>query len=77
MSQTLPRTGSADRVVPETIRPFSFNVPQAELDDLRQRITNTRLPDRETDPSQGIRLETIQALARYWASEYDWRQLLG
>ena len=47
---------------------------QAELDDLRQRITNTRLPDRETDPSQGVRLETIQALARYWASEYDWRK---
>ena len=38
------------------------------------RIVATRLPDRETDPSQGVRLETIEALARYWASEYDWRK---
>ena len=74
MSITLPGSGPADRAIRETIRPFQFDVRQAELDDLRQRITNTRLPDRETDPSQGVRLETIQALARYWASEYDWRR---
>ena len=74
MSVTLPRSGSADRPISETIRPFQFDVPQAELDDLRQRIADTRWPDRETDPSQGVRLETIQALARYWATEYDWRR---
>ena len=73
MSVTLPRSGSADRAIPETIRPFQVNVPQAAIDDMRRRITDTRLPDRETDPSQGVRLETIQALARYWATEYDWR----
>ncbi len=74
MSLTLPGSGSADPAISETIRPFQIDVRQAELDDLRQRITNTRLPDRETDPSQGVRLETMQALARYWASEYDWRR---
>ena len=41
--------------------------------DLRRRVSATRWPDRETDPSQGVRLETIQALARYWATDYDWR----
>jgi pimeloyl-ACP methyl ester carboxylesterase len=74
MSLTLQRSGSDDRAIPEAIRPFQFNVPQAELDDLRRRIADTRWPDRETDPSQGVRLETIQALARYWATEYDWRR---
>ena len=73
MSLTLQGSGPADRAISETIRPFQIEVRQAELDDLRQRITNTRLPDRETDSSQGVRLETIQALARYWASDYDWR----
>ena len=47
----------------EDIRPFTFDVPEAQLDDLRRRITATKWPDRETDPSQGVRLETIQALA--------------
>ncbi len=74
MSITLPGSGPADRAIADTIRPFQIDVRQAELDDLRQQITNTRLPDRETDPSQGVRLETIEALARYWASEYDWRK---
>jgi pimeloyl-ACP methyl ester carboxylesterase len=74
MSITLPGSGPTDQAISETIRPFQIEVRQAELDDLRQRITNTRLPDRETDPSQGVRLETIEALARYWASEYDWRR---
>jgi pimeloyl-ACP methyl ester carboxylesterase len=55
------------------IRPFRIDAPQEELDDLRARIVATRWPDRETDPSQGVRLETIQALASYWATEYDYR----
>ena len=57
----------------EDIRPFTIDVPEEQLDDLRRRITATKWPDRETDPSQGVRLETIQALADYWATDYDWR----
>ena len=45
-----------------------------KLDDLRSRINGTRWPDRETDASQGVQLEVIQALADYWATEYDWRR---
>ena len=59
------------------IRPFQVNVPEAELTELRRRIDATRWPERETvaDASQGIQLATIQALARYWAREYDWRKI--
>ncbi len=57
-----------------SIRPFRIDVPQRDLDELRRRINATRWPDRETDPSQGVRLDTIQALARYWATDYDWRR---
>jgi pimeloyl-ACP methyl ester carboxylesterase len=74
MSATLPTTESPDQAGSDTIRPFQVDVPQAALDDLRRRIADTRWPDREIDPSQGVRLETIQALARYWATEYDWRR---
>jgi len=58
------------------IRPFHVNVPEAELTDLRRRINVTRWPDRETvtDATQGVQLATTQALARYWATEYDWRR---
>jgi pimeloyl-ACP methyl ester carboxylesterase len=58
------------------IRPFHVNVPEAELTDLRRRIVATRLPERETvtDFSQGVPLATVQKLARYWATEYDWRK---
>ena len=59
------------------IRPFHFEVPEAELIELRRRINATRWPDRETvtDASQGVQLATTQALARYWATEYDWRKV--
>jgi len=59
------------------IRPFHVNVPDAELVELRKRINATRWPDRETvtDATQGVQLETIQALARYWGTEYDWRKV--
>ena len=62
----------------DAIRPFgSVNVPEEALVDLRRRIAATRWPDRETvtDASQGVQLATIQALARYWATEYDWRKI--
>jgi pimeloyl-ACP methyl ester carboxylesterase len=59
----------------DAVRPFRVNVPLSQLDDLRRRIMATRWPDKETvtDASQGVQLATIQALARYWATEYDWR----
>jgi pimeloyl-ACP methyl ester carboxylesterase len=59
------------------IRPFKVEtVPEAELVDLRRRISTTRFPDRETvpDATQGVQLATVQALARYWGTEYDWRK---
>jgi len=57
------------------IRPFTVEIPQAEIEALRARIDARRLPSRElvTDRSQGVQLATIQELARYWATEYDWR----
>jgi hypothetical protein len=65
------RVSGSDNV---QIRAFEFEVSDDELTDLRRRINATRWPDREVDPSQGVRLETIQALATYWATEYDWRR---
>ena len=58
------------------IRPFTFEVSDAELDDLRARIVATRWPEKETvtDQSQGPRLATMQKLAEYWATDYDWRK---
>src|SRR4030095_8681720 len=58
------------------IRPFHANVPEAELVEWRRRINATKWPERETvtDASQGVQLATIQALASYWATEYDWRK---
>jgi pimeloyl-ACP methyl ester carboxylesterase len=58
------------------IRPFQALTPEAELTELRRRIIATRWPDRETvpDQTQGVQLGTTQALARYWATEYDWRK---
>jgi pimeloyl-ACP methyl ester carboxylesterase len=58
------------------IRPFTIETPEAELEDLRARIAATRWPEKETveDQSQGVRLETMQKLARYWLNDYDWRK---
>jgi pimeloyl-ACP methyl ester carboxylesterase len=58
------------------IRPFRIEVPQEEIDELRRRIAATRWPEKEPvdDQSQGVQLATIQALARYWASDYDFRR---
>jgi len=59
------------------ISEFRFAVPQEALDDLNRRIRATRWPDKETvnDQSQGVPLETMEKLAMYWASEYDWRKV--
>ena len=58
------------------LRPFRVNVPEAELIELRRRIKATKWPERETvmDASQGVQLATTQALAQYWATDYDWRK---
>ena len=58
------------------IRPFHVSVPEAELAELRRRINATQWPERETvaDATQGVQLATMQALARYWATDYDWRK---
>src|SRR5580704_14199963 len=61
----------------QAIRAFPVaSVPEAELTDLRNRINATRWPERETvtDATQGVQLPTMQALARYWATDYDWRK---
>jgi pimeloyl-ACP methyl ester carboxylesterase len=67
---TQPQTDKA------AIRPFQFSFPDAELADLRRRVNATKWPDREqvTDASQGVQLATMQKLARYWGTDYDWRK---
>ena len=57
------------------IRPFQVEVPEEDLDDLRQRVAATRWPSRELvdDRSQGVQLSTTRALASFWETEYDWR----
>src|SRR5262245_41961723 len=58
------------------ITPFHVEFPQEDLDDLHRRITATRWPSKELvgDRSQGVQLATVQRLARYWVTEYDWRR---
>jgi pimeloyl-ACP methyl ester carboxylesterase len=72
MTEASPHPDSNTPVV----RPFQVKVPDADLAELRLRIRATRWPDRETvaDASQGVQLRTMQALARYWAGDYDWRR---
>jgi pimeloyl-ACP methyl ester carboxylesterase len=69
MSTTTEQVGATE------IRPFQVEIPQGDLDDLRQRIAATRWPSRELvdDRSQGVQLATTKALADYWENEYDWR----
>jgi pimeloyl-ACP methyl ester carboxylesterase len=59
------------------VRPFQVAIPEAQLAELRRRIEATRWPSKElvADRSQGVQLATLQALARYWATEYDWRRV--
>ena len=78
MTQTITTQPGSEQAADKTaIRPFRVNVPEAELTELRRRINATKWPERETvtDASQGVQLATIQALARYWATDYDWRKI--
>ena len=70
-----PGTATAPDKTP--VRPFRVQIPEAELTELRRRITAARLPEKETvaDFSQGVPLATVQKLAKYWATEYDWRKV--
>src|SRR5204862_5256542 len=69
--------GSTQAGDKNAVRPLHVNVPEAELTELRRRINATKWPARETvtDQSQGVQLATIQALARYWGTDYDWRKI--
>ena len=69
-------TGTEQVADKAAIRPFQFNFTDAELTDLRRRINATKWPDKEqvADPSQGVQLVTMQKLARYWGTDYDWRK---
>ena len=77
MSATIPFQESSTQTGSSGVRAFrKAAVPDAELTDLRRRINNTRWPEPETvhDATQGVQLATTQALARYWATGYDWRK---
>ena len=73
----LPVRVTAAEADKTAIRPFTFTAPEKDLVELRRRVQATAWPDRETvpDASQGVQLATIQALARYWATDYDWRKV--
>ena len=66
----------ADVVEATAIRPFQVNIPETDLTELRRRIKATRFPEKETvtDFSQGVQLAFMQALAQYWATDYNWRR---
>jgi pimeloyl-ACP methyl ester carboxylesterase len=67
-------SGTAETAI--DIRPFQVEIPEEELAELRRRIKATRWPSKElvADRSQGVQLATLQALARYWTTDYDWRK---
>jgi pimeloyl-ACP methyl ester carboxylesterase len=66
----------ADAVDDSAIRPFTIDVREEQLEDFRRRIAATRWPSKElvADRSQGVQLATLQELARYWTTDYDWRK---
>jgi pimeloyl-ACP methyl ester carboxylesterase len=77
MTHSATPQGSKQADDKNAIRPFHVNVPDAELTELRRRINSTKWPERElvADATQGVQLATVQALARYWGTEYDWRKV--
>jgi len=77
MTQPSTAQTASEQVADRTaIRPFHWNFSDAEVTDLRRRVNATKWPDREqvTDASQGVQLATMQKLARYWGTDYDWRK---
>jgi pimeloyl-ACP methyl ester carboxylesterase len=71
------KQGDSQMATKDEIRPFSISFPEEALVDLRRRINATKWPEREqvSDASQGVQLATVQKLARYWATEHDWRKI--
>ncbi len=61
----------------ETIRPFHVQIPEEKLVDLKRRVSATMWPEPENvkDESQGVQFATMQAIAKYWVKEYDWRKV--
>jgi pimeloyl-ACP methyl ester carboxylesterase len=74
---SLISTRQAPAAESDAIRPFHIEIPKEGLVSLRERLMMTRWPDRETvaDPSQGVQLRTVQQLAQYWRTDYDWRRV--
>ena len=70
------QTKADDAKSSDAIKPFKVHIPQAQLNDLRSRLKDTRWPDKETvtDGSQGIKLAKLQELVHYWGTDYDWRK---
>jgi pimeloyl-ACP methyl ester carboxylesterase len=77
MATASPTQEHAPAVSNDGIRPFTTNVQQEALDELRRRIATTQWPEKETvsDQSQGVPLAAMQELADYWATDYDWRKV--
>jgi hypothetical protein len=76
MTTATTARSTAHDTAADAIRPFQVEVPQTDLDDLRQRLAATRLPSKELvgDRAQGVQLATMRELTRYWATDYDWRK---
>jgi Epoxide hydrolase N terminus len=73
---TIMSTSMVEVAAETAIRPFRISISDDQLDDLNRRLAATRWPEPETvtDDTQGVQLRTIQELARYWLTDYDWRQ---
>jgi hypothetical protein len=76
MTQPITEVPLQTSSVRSDIRPFRVSFPEQQLTDLRRRIKATKWPERETvtDDTQGVQLATMQALASYWGTNYDWRK---
>jgi len=76
VAETLTKAARRTSGAKADVRPFHVSFPNAQLTDLRRRIKATRWPERETvtDYSQGVKLETMQALAEYWGTKHEWRR---
>ena len=75
IDQDRRRLSGAATPTSDAIRPFRVDVPEEALVDLRRRLAETRLPEKETvaDQSQGVPLKTVQQLLHYWQTNHDWR----
>src|SRR4026208_1430685 len=77
MTSTITQQQKSRPAVSDAIRPFTNRFPDEALADLKRRRLATNRPDQETvsDATQGVQLATAQQLAKYWATEYDWRKV--